>query len=120
MSAPKVRVEVAECVHCGSVTLAPESDMCACGKELYPVSHLFPARTRVRGAAEFLLEDGRSKTLGSNPAGEAVVSEQAENFRRALCVVLARRQKAPLDAWARLSNAACALWGEDWDAGMDT
>jgi hypothetical protein len=116
----KVRVEVAECTHCGSVTLAPESDMCACGQEMYPVSHLFPAGTRIRGAAEFLLEDGRSKTLGSNPAGEAVVDEASQDFRRALVVLLSRRHLAGFDVWAQVSNAARVLWGDRWDEGMET
>lgn len=43
------RVELAECVHCGCYTLNPESDMCACGKELYPVTKVVDPGTRITG-----------------------------------------------------------------------
>jgi hypothetical protein len=40
--------ELTECVHCGHVTLNGESDTCACGQELYPVSKNVPPGTRLR------------------------------------------------------------------------
>jgi hypothetical protein len=43
-------INVAECIHCGSLTLNPESDECACGEELYPVSKTVPPGTRIVGA----------------------------------------------------------------------
>lgn len=35
-------VSVAHCLECGRVTLAPNSDRCGCGNELYPVSKWVP------------------------------------------------------------------------------
>lgn len=38
----KEMIEVAHCVHCGGITLAPKSDTCSCGAELYPVTKMVP------------------------------------------------------------------------------
>lgn len=42
--------EIAECIHCESLTLNPESDQCGCGGELYPVVKIVPPGTRVGDA----------------------------------------------------------------------
>lgn len=41
-------VALAECTHCGCVTIEPRSDNCACGCELYPVSKIVAPGTRIR------------------------------------------------------------------------
>ena len=46
----RMKVEIAECIHCESLTLNPESDRCACGGELYPVVKIVPPGTRVGDA----------------------------------------------------------------------
>ena len=38
----KGMIEVAHCVHCEGITLAPDTDMCSCGAELYPVTKMIP------------------------------------------------------------------------------
>lgn len=42
-------LELAECHDCDSVTVNPQSDRCACGREFYPVTHLVDAGVRIRG-----------------------------------------------------------------------
>lgn len=38
------RIDVAHCIHCGRICLAPEpeSDLCSCGAEFYPVIKMVP------------------------------------------------------------------------------
>lgn len=46
-------VELAECVHCNSVTVNPQDDRCGCGcgcgAELYPVARIVQPGTRISG-----------------------------------------------------------------------
>lgn len=35
-------IEVAHCLHCEGIMLAPQTDVCDCGAELYPVSKKVP------------------------------------------------------------------------------
>ncbi len=35
---PKQSIDVAHCVHCEAITFQPQSEVCGCGAELYPVS----------------------------------------------------------------------------------
>lgn len=43
----KLCIEVAFCVHCEGLTIAPQSDECACGAELYPVTKTVALGERV-------------------------------------------------------------------------
>lgn len=43
----KLCIQVAYCVHCEGLTIAPQSDACACGAELYPVTKTVPLGGRV-------------------------------------------------------------------------
>lgn len=44
-------VQLAECVHCGSLTIEPQSDRCACGEELYPSIKSVKPGTRIMNAS---------------------------------------------------------------------
>lgn len=41
-------IEVADCTHCGGLTLAPEHETCGCGSPLHPVSREIPLGTTIR------------------------------------------------------------------------
>lgn len=36
------RIEAAHCLSCGRICLAPDTDICSCGSEFYPVSKMVP------------------------------------------------------------------------------
>lgn len=40
-------IEVAHCVHCQRLTFAPDTDICGCGAELYPITRLIQLRKPV-------------------------------------------------------------------------
>lgn len=63
-------IEVAHCVHCGSVVLAPEGDGCPCGAELYPVTRLVEVGAAVSPGSLF----------GSPPALIVGVSRDGSGF----------------------------------------
>ncbi len=48
---PVKRIEVAHCVHCEGITLEPQSDVCSCGAELYPVTKMVPLGVAVQADA---------------------------------------------------------------------
>lgn len=41
-----LHIEVAQCVHCEGVTLAPNEETCDCGEELHPVVKIIPLGVR--------------------------------------------------------------------------
>lgn len=45
---PEGKIEVAHCVHCKCIMLAPQTDMCDCGAELYPVTKMVPLGQSLR------------------------------------------------------------------------
>jgi hypothetical protein len=45
-------LSLTQCVHCESVTINGQSDICGCGKELYPVSKSVPPGVRVRASVD--------------------------------------------------------------------
>jgi hypothetical protein len=44
----KLCIQVAYCTHCEGLTIAPQSDACACGAELYPVTKTVPLGERIQ------------------------------------------------------------------------
>lgn len=41
-------IEIAHCVHCAGLVLAPQTDTCDCGAELYPVTKMVPLGVSLR------------------------------------------------------------------------